>query len=78
MTTPKYLLVTEVGAHARLKAAGIDSTPTALGALVDAPPDFAAINRALEEINSRLNPQRCTCGPRAVLHRAGCPAAVWC
>lgn len=74
---PKYLLVTEVGAHARLRAAGIESTATAFGALVEPPPDFAAIERTMGEINRHLNPNRCTCGPWAILHRVGCPAAVW-
>ena len=74
---PKYLLVTEVGAHARLKAAGIESVPTALGALVEAPPDFAAIERDLETLRRHLDPNRCTCGPSAIMHRFGCPAFCW-
>jgi hypothetical protein len=74
---PKYLLVTEVGAHARLKAAGIESTPTAFGALVEAPPDFAAIERELAALRRLLNPNRCTCVPGAILHRIRCPAFCW-
>lgn len=71
---PKYLLVEEVGAHARLKAAGIESTPTMFGALVEAPPDFAAIDRELEKLRRHLDPSRCTCPRYAIMHRFGCPA----
>lgn len=75
---PKYMLVVDATAAQVEKILGLRGINTPCGALVPQPGDWFDIAKAMAIINRAIkpiDPNRCICGPYAVIHRAGCPAS---
>jgi hypothetical protein len=71
----KYYLVTDATAEEVIAKTGLDAHQTHMGALVERPPEFD-LHGALAELDRAFNPNRCTCGAYAVIHRPSCPAGL--
>jgi hypothetical protein len=68
----KYLLVTGTSAEEVERLTGLRGRDTPHGTLVEKPPPFD-LDAYMERLNRHLNPSRCTCGSRAMIHQPNCP-----
>lgn len=69
----KYILITDAVPDQVEAATGIKGHLTPLGTLVEEPVRFD-IHGAMAILDRAFNPNRCTCGAYALLHRPNCPA----
>ena len=74
---PKYLLVSEptgVSAEELGRRVGMRAFDTPLGTMLEQPRPFD-MERALNDLDRTLHPDRCRCGAWSLFHLPGCPAA---
>lgn len=69
----KYWLVKDATPGQVETVTGLRGALTPQGTIVEAPPDMGAVYEQVAAFERMLNPNRCTCGAWAIMHRPGCP-----